>query len=120
MWRSPTARRSRAPPICWDVLIRPDASPASEGSTPARAAIEIGTNEKPIPIAISRNPGSRSPRYEPPTDTWVKYASPAVRNAMPATSTGLTPTRVTSFATADQTMAVPATARWATPVFSRE
>jgi hypothetical protein len=36
------------------------------------AAIEIGTNEKPMPIAISRNPGRRSPRYEPPTDTCVK------------------------------------------------
>src|SRR6266508_2204623 len=33
-----------APPICCDVLIRPDASPASAGSIPASAAIEIGTN----------------------------------------------------------------------------
>ena len=39
----------------------------------ASAAIEIGTNEKPIPTAMTRNPGRRSPTYEPPTDTWVKY-----------------------------------------------
>ena len=49
-----------APPICCDVLMRPDASPASAGSTPARAAIVIGTNEKPIPTPMSRNPGRRS------------------------------------------------------------
>ena len=36
---------------------------------------------------------------------------------MPVTSTGLTPTRVTSWAaSADQKIAVPATARYATPV----
>jgi hypothetical protein len=33
---------------------------SSAGCTPASAAIEIGTNEKPMPIAISRNPGRRS------------------------------------------------------------
>ena len=51
-----------APPICWEVLIRPEARPASEGYTPASAAIEIGTIVKPIPTATMRNPGSRSPR----------------------------------------------------------
>ena len=49
-----------APPICCDVLISPDASPASAGCTPASAAIEIGTNEKPRPTPISRKPGNRS------------------------------------------------------------
>ena len=39
--------RPSAPPICWQVLIRPDARPASCGSTPATAAIVIGTNAKP-------------------------------------------------------------------------
>jgi len=28
-----------APPTCWEVLIRPEASPASAGLTPASAAI---------------------------------------------------------------------------------
>src|SRR5262245_22853128 len=54
-----------APPICWDVLNRPEASPASDDRTPASAAIEIGTNEKPRPTETSRKPGNRSPTYEP-------------------------------------------------------
>ena len=48
-----------APPICCEVLSSPDASPASAGCTPASAAIEIGTNEKPSPTAISRKPGKQ-------------------------------------------------------------
>ena len=67
-------RRARpsAPPICWLVLMSPDASPASGPCTPASAAIEIGTNEKPMPTPMIRKPGSRSTTYEPSTDTWVK------------------------------------------------
>ena len=61
-----SAAMPSAPPICWEVLIRPEARPASEGLTPASAAIEIGTNENPMPTAMTRNPGSRSPTYEPP------------------------------------------------------
>ncbi len=51
-----------APPICCEVLISPDARPASCGATPASAAIDIGTNEKPRPTPIAKNPGSRSTR----------------------------------------------------------
>ena len=47
-----TARPS-APPICWLVLIMPEARPASCGSTPATAAIVIGTNAKPRPKALT-------------------------------------------------------------------
>jgi hypothetical protein len=36
-----------ATPICCEVLKSPEARPASEACTPAGAAIEIGTNEKP-------------------------------------------------------------------------
>jgi hypothetical protein len=43
-----------APPICWLVLSRPDASPASSCSTPASAAIETGMN-----VNGSANPTSR-------------------------------------------------------------
>ena len=101
-----------APPTCCDVLMSPDASPASDGLTPARAAIEIGTNEKPIPTAITRKPGKQVGDVRAAGETCVKNARPAVRNAIPVTSTGFTPTRVTSCAaTADQTIAVPATAR---------
>ena len=57
-----SAAMPSAPPICWEVLIRPEASPASDAFTPASAAIEIGTNENPIPTPMIRKPGSRSPR----------------------------------------------------------
>ena len=110
-----------APPICCDVLIRPEARPASAACTPASAAIEIGTNAKPMPTATSRKPGSRSVTYEPPTETCVKNTRPAVSATIPVTITGLTPMRVTSCAaTADVKIAVPATARYATPLFIAE
>jgi hypothetical protein len=51
-----------APPICCDVLIKPDARPASRSGTPASAAIDIGMNENAIPIPTSRYPGNRSMR----------------------------------------------------------
>ncbi len=113
-----SAAMPSAPPICCDVLISPDASPASVGCTPASAAIEIGTNENPRPTATNRKPGSRPVTYEPPTDTCVKYASPDVSATMPIASTGFTPMRVTSCAAiVDITIAPPATGRYATPVF---
>ncbi len=45
--------RPSAPPICCDVLIRPEARPASWFSTPDTAATVIGTNAKPRPTAAS-------------------------------------------------------------------
>src|SRR5262249_15789959 len=110
-----------APPICCDVLMSPDARPASLDSTPASAAIEIGTNANPMPTATTRKPGTRSAAYEPSTEICVKYTSPAVSDAIPTTRTGFTPIRVTSCAaTADQTIAPPATARYANPALSGE
>jgi hypothetical protein len=49
-----------APPICWLVLSRPEASPAWWGATPAKAAIVTGMNEKTIPTAKVRYAGSKS------------------------------------------------------------
>src|SRR3954454_2332874 len=110
-----------APPICCDVLIKPDARPASAGRMPASAAMEIGTNEKPRPTATSRKPGNRSPIYEPCTETWVKYTRPVVSDVIPITSTGFTPILFTSWAaSAEVKIAVPATARYATPVLIGE
>ena len=43
-----------APPICWFVLISPDASPASCGEIWASAAIVTGTNPKASPSAKVR------------------------------------------------------------------
>ena len=88
-----SAAMPSAPPICCDVLISPDARPISFSRTPASAAIEIGTNEKPSPTPTSRKPGSRSVRYEPSTETCVNQASPPASAVMPVTSTGFTPSR---------------------------
>jgi hypothetical protein len=55
-----TAARPIAPPICRLVLTSPEATPASERSTPVRLAIVTGTNEKPIPAPPSTNHGKRS------------------------------------------------------------
>ena len=50
-----------APPICWDVLIRPDAMPASScAARPTSAAIGTGTKEKPRPTPARMKPGTRS------------------------------------------------------------
>ena len=49
-----------APPICWDVLKRPDARPASLGLDAARRDQRHGTNVSPIPIEIRIIPGRRS------------------------------------------------------------
>src|SRR3954454_14241819 len=46
-----TARPSE-PPNWRDVLISPEARPASFRATPATPAIVTGTNEKPIPVAV--------------------------------------------------------------------
>jgi hypothetical protein len=40
-----SAAMPSGPPICCDVLIRPDASPAADAFTPGSAEIEIGTKE---------------------------------------------------------------------------
>ena len=61
-----------APPICCDVLISPDARPASCGFVPASAAIVIGTKANGIATPRIRKPGKRSVQYEPSTDTCVK------------------------------------------------
>ena len=49
-----------APPICWLVLIRPDAIPASDPETPVSPAIVIGTKVKASPTALNRKAGKRS------------------------------------------------------------
>ena len=55
-----TARPS-APPICCEVLMRPEASPASSGLIPVTAAIVVGTNASPSPIAASSDGNRMSP-----------------------------------------------------------
>ena len=101
-----------APPICCDVLKRPDARPASCCVTPASAAIETGTNEKPSPIPIAKKPGRRSTAYEPSGETCVNQRLPSAIITSPKSSAGLTPIFVTTAcATPAETTAVSATAR---------
>ena len=74
--------------------------------------MDTGTNAKPSPMPISRKPGKRSATYEPSSEICVKKISPAASSAMPAASTGFTPTFVVSACAApDATTAVSATAR---------
>ena len=54
-----------APPICCDVLIRPEARPASSCCVPASAAIVSETNASGMPKPITRKPGKRFFQYEP-------------------------------------------------------
>ena len=49
-----------APPICWFVLIKPDAIPASAGRTPVSAPIDIGTKASASPTPLIRKAGKRS------------------------------------------------------------
>ena len=65
-----------APPICWDVLISPEARPASSGFVPASAAIVSETNASGSPKPITRKPGNRFFQYDPSTETCVKQDEP--------------------------------------------
>ena len=54
---------------CWDALNSPAARPALSPGTPALAAAATDTNTDPAPRDITRNPGSKSPTYEPCSGT---------------------------------------------------
>ena len=51
--------RPTAPPICWLVLISPEARPASAGLTPVTEATRLPTKARPSAAATITNPGSR-------------------------------------------------------------
>jgi hypothetical protein len=51
--------RPIAPPICWLVLSRPDATPASSPLSPVSAPIDTGTNANASPRPPSRKAGRR-------------------------------------------------------------
>ena len=111
--------RPSAPPTCCEVLIRPDARPASSGFVPITAAIVTDTNASPRPKPTTSDGNSTSPTYEPPALTWLNHTSPAVSISIPVTSTGLKPMRVVSCeATPAETMIMIASGRYETPVLS--
>src|SRR5258707_380987 len=84
-----------APPICWDVLIRPLARPASRSATPPTAAIVTDTKERPRPTAASSD-GPRMSAAKPPFhETCPNQINPAAMNTKPLSSTGLKPRPLT-------------------------
>ena len=108
--------RPSAPPTCCDVLISPDASPVSCGSTPDTAAIVIGTNANPSPTAATSDGNRMSPRYVPPTSTCANQTSAIAVSTRPDVRIGLNPNFVTSpDAMPADTMIPPASGRYASP-----
>ena len=86
-----------APPICCDVLMSPDARPASFGLD-AREGRDRDRHERERHADRDDQEAREAgrPSTSRPTETCVKYRSPTVSSAIPITSTGLTPTRVTA------------------------
>src|SRR5205085_3269776 len=85
-----------APPTCCEVLIRPEAMPASSWVTPISEAIWTGTNEKPSPIPARMKPAARTVAQEPHTDTCENQTRPATSSTITAISTERTPKLDTS------------------------
>ena len=110
-----------APPICCEVLIRPEASPASRSATPASAAIETGTNANAMPTPTITYPGNRSLANFPCTGICEYQIIAPVSRASPITMIGFAPNLVVSaWATPAARTAVPAVAMKVNPVFSGE
>ena len=111
-----------APPICWEVLIRPDASPASCGLVPVTAAIVTDTNANPNPRAASSDGPSTSAANEPPLPgAWENQSRPPATSSSPAISVGLNPIRVTSWDASPAEMMIPtASGRYEIPVLIGE
>jgi hypothetical protein len=110
-----------APPSCWEVLSRPEATPASRSATPVRPAIEIGMKLKAPPAPTTKNGPASDPQKWPCTGTWVAHRMPPPISAIPTAITGAGEMRVTSFcdrpASATEVSEV---ASQATPVCSAE
>src|SRR4051795_8625450 len=85
--------RPSAPPICCDVLISPDAKPASCGSTPLTAATVLDTKARPRPGAPGSDANKTSPTYEPWASTCENQSKPPAVMTSPVTSTALKPKR---------------------------
>ena len=84
-----------APPTCCMTLTRPDAAPASRGSTPSSAAVVSGTNASPFP-APNTTRGPTSEAYPACSSSWVSHSMPRVDSTIPVIITGRAPSRSTS------------------------
>ena len=85
-----------APPIWRLVFTRPEATPASERSTPCRLAIVSGTNERPRPAPPTTNAGRRSETYRASSGSRVSHATEAADASSPAVNVVATPKRATT------------------------
>src|SRR5260370_26916535 len=115
----PRAASPIAPPTCWPVLSRLDATPESSPRTLLSATSDSGTNSMPSPAEVTSIGPSRPLTY------WLctvrcenQYMPTAVIDA-PATMNGRAPTRLMSWdTTPDISTTVPANGRNATPDLS--
>ena len=83
-----------APPTCWVVLTRPDASPESSGATPDIARVISDGIVRPAPMPISTKAGKTLAKYEPSTPARLNQASPAAMRSSAGSSTVRGPKRV--------------------------
>ena len=82
-----------APPICCDVLNRPDARPASSRPTFVVAISVSGTNTNPSPMPMTMRPGRTSGTYDPVAVANDQEQEPDRSHDMPASATSRIPTR---------------------------
>ena len=105
-----------APPICWEVLIRPDAGPASCGDRGDRHGHERepeGRQQRRAEhVSGERAAGARH---------WENHSRPPATSSSPAISVGLNPIRVTSWDASPAEMMIPtASGRYVIPVLIGE
>ena len=101
-------READAPPTCWEVLISPEARPASCGLVPVTAPIVTETNENPRPKAASSDgPSTSAPNDPPGAGTCENQSRPPAISNSPAIRTGLKPMRVTSCEPTPAEMMIP-------------
>src|SRR5262245_15755709 len=85
--------RPSAPPICCEVLKRPEASPWSSSSSPVVAISVSGMNTAPIPREVTTSAGRTSATYVPSTGSRTSRSIPSAETSIPSAATGRTPTR---------------------------
>ena len=100
--------RPSAPPICCEVLKRPDASPASSTGTPLVAIRVSGTKTSPIPIEASMMPGRMSATYVLSGESRTNSSIPITAMTRPISGTSRAPRRGISCCDATEPMMIPA------------
>src|SRR3984885_13717286 len=102
MWKREVAMEEAmatpmAPPSLCDVLMTPDATPASRSVTPVRAPIETGMKANATPIPATKNGPAKSCQKFPCGGIRVAHRMPVPTSAIPKVMTHLGEVLVTSF-----------------------